>query len=32
MGPVTTAVIGEITRRKVLTHHSEIVFGPTRAL
>src|SRR3954452_7387940 len=31
MGPTTMAAVEEITGRKVLTYHSQIVFGPTRA-
>jgi uncharacterized protein YbcI len=31
MGPVTTAAVEEITGRKVLTYHSQIMFDPTRA-
>jgi uncharacterized protein YbcI len=31
MGSTTMAAVEEITGRKVLTYHSQIVFGPTRA-
>ena len=31
MGPTTTAAVEEITGRKVLTYHSQIMFDPTRA-
>src|SRR5689334_17441035 len=31
MGPTTMAAVEEITGRKVLTYHSQIVFGATRA-
>src|SRR3954463_2310359 len=31
MGPTTTAAVEEITGRRVLTYHSQIVFHPTRA-
>jgi uncharacterized protein YbcI len=31
MGPTTMAAVEEITGRKVLTYHSQIVFEPTRA-
>src|SRR3954451_21303087 len=31
MGPTTMAAVEEITGRKVLTYHSQIMFGPTRA-
>jgi uncharacterized protein YbcI len=30
MGPTTMAAVEEITARKVLTYHSQIVFHPTR--
>src|SRR3954466_10967062 len=30
MAPTTMAAVTEITGRKVLTYHSQIVFGPTR--
>ena len=31
IGETTMAAVEEITGRKVLTYHSQIVFGPTRA-
>jgi uncharacterized protein YbcI len=31
MGSTTMAAVEEITGRKVLTYHSQIMFGPTRA-
>jgi uncharacterized protein YbcI len=31
MAETTMAAVAEITGRKVLTYHSQIVFGPTRA-
>src|SRR5215212_2549125 len=31
MGPTTIAAVQEITGRKVLSYHSQIVFDPTRA-
>jgi uncharacterized protein YbcI len=31
MGPATMAAVAEILGREVLTYHSQIVFGPTRA-
>ena len=32
MGPTAIAMIEEIVGRKVLTYHSQIVFGPARAM
>src|SRR3954470_14774324 len=31
MGPTTMAAVAEIVGRRVLTYHSQIVFGPMRA-